>query len=219
MEPERYLTGVRNTHPYMAAKTFDKETILDLTVNIIPLGIILFFVVLFLVITPWESDPFILAIHMGLLLIPLVSLAALTYVSGKAIANSEKTATVFYQGQATVTGSEPKGEHEAGTWEGEEAEQPSAVDDGPDSDASALSAGDAETADASTADSETTDTSDDATADEGPTDDTASDEGSTDETPDAAAGDGGTAEDGPEAGATGADEADVEDDETTGRDA
>jgi cytoskeletal protein RodZ len=77
----------------MSERTFDRETLLDLTVNVIPLGIILFFVVVFLLIKPWEQDPLIQIISMGLLVIPFVGLALLTFVSGRAIAQAEGEST------------------------------------------------------------------------------------------------------------------------------
>jgi len=40
----------------MEAKIFDKETILDLVVNFIPLGIILFFIGTFAVFAPWGFE-------------------------------------------------------------------------------------------------------------------------------------------------------------------
>lgn len=74
----------------MSERTFDRETLLDLTVNVIPLGIILFFVVLFLVVRPWEQNLFLTAVSMALLVVPFVALAVLTYFSGRAIAGAEQ---------------------------------------------------------------------------------------------------------------------------------
>ena len=75
----------------MAERTFDRETLLDLTVNIIPLGIILFFVVMFLMIRPWGPNLYMETVSMGLLVIPFVALAALTYFSGRIISRDEGT--------------------------------------------------------------------------------------------------------------------------------
>lgn len=75
----------------MSERTFDRETLLDLTVNIVPLGIILFFVLVFLFVTPWEFDPFVTAISMGLLVVPFVVLALVTFVSGRAVARDEES--------------------------------------------------------------------------------------------------------------------------------
>lgn len=87
---------------------FDKETILDLTVNFVPLFIILFFIGVLLVTNPWSDiGSFGLIIALGLHVVPFVSLALLTYVSAKIIAGDEKTKTVFPPGQATVPNTPP----------------------------------------------------------------------------------------------------------------
>jgi hypothetical protein len=78
-------TGTQGTD-----RIFDRETLLDLTVNIIPLGIILFFVVLFLVFRPFGTDPVATVISMGLLVIPFAALAILTYFAGKVITEAER---------------------------------------------------------------------------------------------------------------------------------
>lgn len=71
-------------------ETFDRETLLDLVVNAIPLGMILFFVVVFLVMNPFGSSPVNTAIQMALLIVPFIALALLTYVSGKAVSEAEE---------------------------------------------------------------------------------------------------------------------------------
>lgn len=91
----------------MATKVFDRETLLDLLVNFVPLGIILFFIVAFGVYAPFGFDPLAKGVQYFLLLMPFVSLAILTYLSAKAIAGSEKRETVYLPGQATVEGAEP----------------------------------------------------------------------------------------------------------------
>ena len=73
----------------MATDVFDRETLLDLSVNVIPLFIILFFVVVFAVISPFGYHLVPTAVQMGLLVVPFVGLAVLTYFSGRAIAESE----------------------------------------------------------------------------------------------------------------------------------
>lgn len=95
------------------AEIFDRDTLLDLTVNVIPLGIILFFVAAFVLIDPFGGlDFYGRVLQMGLLAFPFVALAILTYVSGKAIAGDEKRSKVFFQGQATIEGSPEKHEVE-----------------------------------------------------------------------------------------------------------
>lgn len=74
----------------MAERVFDRETILDLAVNIIPLGIVLFFVLLFALQNPFGWDPLVSSLQFGLLILAFVLLSVLTYISGKAIAGDEK---------------------------------------------------------------------------------------------------------------------------------
>ena len=96
------------------ATIFDRDTLLDLTVNVIPLGIILFFGVGYLIFNPWrELDLFGDLIMIGLHAVPFIGLAILTYVSGKAIAGDEKRSEVYYQGQAAVEDSRTREEVEA----------------------------------------------------------------------------------------------------------
>jgi len=71
-------------------RIFDRETLLDLTVNFIPLGIILFFVVLFALFRPFGVDIVATVIMMGLLIIPFAALAVLTYFAGKVITEAER---------------------------------------------------------------------------------------------------------------------------------
>ena len=78
-------TGTQGTE-----RIFDRETLLDLTVNFIPLGIILFFIVLFLMFRPFGTDLVATVISMGLLVIPFAALAILTYFAGKVITEAER---------------------------------------------------------------------------------------------------------------------------------
>lgn len=68
----------------------DRETLLDITVNLIPLGILAFFVVLFLVYSPFPPSLFMLGMGELLTIIPFVLLALLTYVAAKVIARDER---------------------------------------------------------------------------------------------------------------------------------
>ncbi|WP_440991409.1 DUF6684 family protein [Haloarchaeobius baliensis] len=71
---------------------FDKDTFLDLTVNIIPLFIMAFFFVLFLpmVYGPFGWDSTYSLLQIGLILVPFVLLAILTYFSAVAIEGDER---------------------------------------------------------------------------------------------------------------------------------
>lgn len=70
----------------MAANIFDKDTLLDLTVNIVPLIIMAFFIVLFLIYNPWRDEATLgLVLQFALIVTPFVGLAILTYASAKRI--------------------------------------------------------------------------------------------------------------------------------------
>jgi hypothetical protein len=77
----------------MVEQPFDRETLLDVTVNIIPLGILIFFTVLFLVITPWGGllgdDTLVTGIVFGHMTFTMVALCVITYVSAKFISRDE----------------------------------------------------------------------------------------------------------------------------------
>lgn len=73
----------------MDTDVFDRETLLDLTVNAIPLGIILFFVVLFVAYRPWTSAPVETVIQMMLMLGMFFGLLVLSYHAGRAISVAE----------------------------------------------------------------------------------------------------------------------------------
>lgn len=67
----------------------DRETLLDITVNLIPMGILFFFFLLYVVISPWEFDPLMFTLQHFLTLFPFLLLAILTYFSAKVIARDE----------------------------------------------------------------------------------------------------------------------------------
>jgi len=73
----------------MAEKVFDRETLLDLTVNIIPLGILLFFVAAFAVFNPWGTDLLMSGLQFAIVIVTAILLTILTYYSGKAISAAE----------------------------------------------------------------------------------------------------------------------------------
>lgn len=75
----------------MSDRTFDRETVLDLVVNVIPLVIILFFIPLFFFFDPFGSDVVAVFFSQLLLVVPFVVLAVVTYYSGRIIAETEHT--------------------------------------------------------------------------------------------------------------------------------
>jgi hypothetical protein len=70
----------------MSARLFDRDTLLDLTVNIVPLAILGFFFVVFIALNPWGSG-FTLERGLQFVLVGwmFVALTILTYYAAKAI--------------------------------------------------------------------------------------------------------------------------------------
>lgn len=66
-----------------------RETLLDSTVNVIPMIIILFFALYLLVTSPWVSDPFVMVVALGLHVVPFVLLGLLTWVAANVIQAAE----------------------------------------------------------------------------------------------------------------------------------
>ena len=73
----------------MEKELFDRETMLDLTVNLIPLGILLLFVLIYLVFNPFGFGSVISSIQFAIIGAMFVALAALTYYSGAAVSRAE----------------------------------------------------------------------------------------------------------------------------------
>ncbi|KZN24223.1 MULTISPECIES: DUF6684 family protein [unclassified Haladaptatus] len=69
----------------MAQSVFSKETLLNLMVNIIPLGIIVCFFVAFVGFNAWSNSGLGGMISIALLVLPFIALAALTYIAAQKI--------------------------------------------------------------------------------------------------------------------------------------
>lgn len=69
----------------MAYRVFEKETLLDISVNIIPIVILIVFTGMVLFTDPWGFEITTEVIALGLHLIPIVSLALITYISARYI--------------------------------------------------------------------------------------------------------------------------------------
>lgn len=65
----------------MADSVFDRETLLDISVNIIPLFIIAFFLVLLLLGSTYPSNLLVEIVAVMLHVIPFVGLVLLTYIA------------------------------------------------------------------------------------------------------------------------------------------
>jgi arginine exporter protein ArgO len=74
----------------MAEKVFDRETLLDLTVNVIPFVILAFFFIAFIVFTPFGFDSVISSLQLAIVGVSAIGLMVLTYYSGKAVSKAEK---------------------------------------------------------------------------------------------------------------------------------
>ncbi|WP_413229570.1 DUF6684 family protein [Haloarcula salinisoli] len=106
---------------------FDKDTLLDLTVNVIPLGIILFFIAAFAVVNPFGFDAVFSGLQFSLMVSMFLLLAVLTYYAGKAIEGAEEAAdhAAIEEPNAT-TGTLDDEESQDGELAGEDDELPEA---------------------------------------------------------------------------------------------
>jgi hypothetical protein len=73
----------------MTEKVFDRETLLDLTVNFIPLGILVFFIGAFVLFPTWGVDPLVTGLQFAIVGVTAILLVILTYYAGKAISTAE----------------------------------------------------------------------------------------------------------------------------------
>ncbi|WP_436930766.1 DUF6684 family protein [Halosimplex halobium] len=73
----------------MSEKVFDRETLLDLTVNFIPLGILVFFIGAFALFPPWGVDPLVSGLQFAIVGVTGMLLVILTYYAGKAVSKAE----------------------------------------------------------------------------------------------------------------------------------
>jgi hypothetical protein len=108
------------------SRTFDRETLLDLMVNAIPLGIMLFFIVIFLVINPFGTDLVATTIQMTIIVVTFAALGVLTYISGKVISESEKELEAMEGLEAVSESVGAEEEAVESASEGEESEESAA---------------------------------------------------------------------------------------------
>ena len=78
----------------MSEKVFDRETLLDLTVNVIPFVILAFFFIAFIVFTPFGFDSVISSIQLAIIGVSALGLMVLTYYSGRAVSKAENEEAV-----------------------------------------------------------------------------------------------------------------------------
>jgi len=68
----------------------DRRILLDVLVNIVPIGILAFFVLLFGVYAPYPGDPVVTVIQMALVLVPAAVVAIVTYYAASAVTRDER---------------------------------------------------------------------------------------------------------------------------------
>ncbi len=78
----------------MSSTIFDKDTLLDLTVNIVPLAILGFFFAGFILVNPWGEGTISLerVLQFAIVGVTFIALAHLTYVSAKRIEAGDEDA-------------------------------------------------------------------------------------------------------------------------------
>lgn len=116
----------------MALFGFEKDTLLDLTVNFIPLGIILFFIAAFAVVPAFGVDPVFSGMQFALMISMFLLLGVLTYYAGRAIENAEKAEAAAGELEDATAVNEPVGEV-TGPEGTEEMDDP-AIEDDPSTD-------------------------------------------------------------------------------------
>ena len=73
----------------MQLGALDRETLLDLTVNVIPLGILFIFFVAFIFANPFGWNSVMSGLQLAIVGSMMVFLAVLSYYAGRAIAGAE----------------------------------------------------------------------------------------------------------------------------------
>jgi hypothetical protein len=69
---------------------FDRDTLLDILVNVVPIGILLFFTLLFLSYGSYPDNALVTVVQISLILIPVVVVAVITYYAAKAVTRAEQ---------------------------------------------------------------------------------------------------------------------------------
>jgi uncharacterized membrane protein len=69
---------------------FDRRTLLDIVVNIAPIGVLLFFTLLFLGYGSYPSNAVVTVVQVSLILIPVLVVLVITYYAAKAVTRDER---------------------------------------------------------------------------------------------------------------------------------
>lgn len=86
----------------MSEKVFDRETLLDLTVNVIPFGILVIFFGGYLLFNPFGFDSVITGIQLAIIGVSAAGLMILTYYSGAAVSKAEKRTEAALEAEETA---------------------------------------------------------------------------------------------------------------------
>lgn len=86
--------GQPRSNTAMTLLELERETALDVLVNVVPLAILFVLDLLFWVVNPWGWDPLFVVVAHFLTLFPLTVLAILTYVSARVIQDDERGGVV-----------------------------------------------------------------------------------------------------------------------------
>lgn len=84
----------------MADSVFTRETLLDVLVNIVPLGILTFFFLLYMVMNPWTAESLLgRVLQVGLIAAPFTVLAVITYLVAKRIEGGDGLTGAAHEGE------------------------------------------------------------------------------------------------------------------------
>lgn len=86
----------------MSEKVFDRETLLDLTVNVIPFAILVIFFGGYLLFNPFGFDSVISGIQLAIIGVSAAGLLILTYYSGAAVSKAEKKSEAALEAEETA---------------------------------------------------------------------------------------------------------------------
>lgn len=81
---------------------FDRETLLDLTINMVPIGIMVFFIGAFALVNPFGWDAIVSTLQFGIMIVTTVLLLLLTYYAGKVISEAEAEMEAAEEGAETT---------------------------------------------------------------------------------------------------------------------
>lgn len=86
----------------MSEKVFDRETLLDLTVNVIPFAILVIFFGGYIVFNPFGFDSVITGIQLAIIGVSAAGLMILTYYSGAAVSKAENETEAALEAEETA---------------------------------------------------------------------------------------------------------------------